>query len=221
MAIHEEKLHHFMGPFVQDFGAVRHGATVVVGDPRDLHQALAEGPATAEELARRSPTDVRCRREWLSARAASRCVCYDPASQRFELSEEQACAPAEEGSPAFLPGAFQIAIDPYECITKMVQAMRTGLGAGYGFHVPQSLKPDASGRVIGPFADDQIDDKLTPVGRVVLSASAFICTPASRAQEVGLCLGAQDGEARMRDVGHARRLPALPARHPDAVQPGQ
>ncbi len=37
-------------------------------------------------------------------------------------------------------------------------------------------------------------------GRVFYSASTCICTPASRAQEVGLCLGAQAGEARIRNV---------------------
>jgi hypothetical protein len=38
------------------------------------------------------------------------------------------------------------------------------------------------------------------VGRVFYAASTMICTPASRAQEVGLCMGAQSGEARMRKV---------------------
>ena len=47
---------------------------------------------------------------------------------------------------------------------------------------------------------DRLEDNLNPVGRVFYSASTFICTPASRSQEVGLCLGAQSGEARMRSV---------------------
>ncbi|MCY1562850.1 hypothetical protein D9M68_1006470 [compost metagenome] len=48
------------------------------------------------------------------------------------------------------------------------------------------------------------------------SASSFICTPASRSQEVGLCLGAQAGEARLRDVvsqggfSHFRRASETP-----------
>jgi hypothetical protein len=32
------------------------------------------------------------------------------------------------------------------------------------------------------------------------SASTMICTPGSKAQEVGLALGAQAGEARLREV---------------------
>lgn len=51
-----------------------------------------------------------------------------------------------------------------------------------------------------PFAHDQLEKNLNPVGRVYYAASTMICTPASRAQEVGLCLGAQAGEARMRKV---------------------
>ena len=54
--------------------------------------------------------------------------------------------------------------------------------------------------IVEPFAHDQLEKNLNPVGRVFYAASTMICTPASRAQEVGLCLGAQAGEARMRKV---------------------
>jgi hypothetical protein len=54
--------------------------------------------------------------------------------------------------------------------------------------------------IVEPFAHDRVEDNLNPVGRIYYSASTFICTPASRAQEVGLALGAQAGEARMREV---------------------
>jgi len=54
--------------------------------------------------------------------------------------------------------------------------------------------------IVEPFAHDQLEKNLNPVGRVFYAASTMICTPASRAQEVGLCLGAQTGETRMRKV---------------------
>ena len=54
--------------------------------------------------------------------------------------------------------------------------------------------------IVEPFANDRLEDNLNPVGRIFYAASTFICTPASRSQEVGRCLGAQAGEARMRDV---------------------
>jgi hypothetical protein len=54
--------------------------------------------------------------------------------------------------------------------------------------------------IVEPFANDRLEDNLNPVGRVFYSASTFICTPASRSQEVGACLGAQAGERRIRGV---------------------
>ncbi len=58
-------------------------------------------------------------------------------------------------------------------------------------------KPDDRGDFC---VHDALEKNLNPVGRVFYAASTMICTPASRAQEVGLCLGAQAGEARMRKV---------------------
>jgi hypothetical protein len=54
--------------------------------------------------------------------------------------------------------------------------------------------------IVEPFAHDELSDNLNPVGRIYYSASTLLCTPCSRSQEVGLCLGAQAGEARMRNV---------------------
>ena len=64
----------------------------------------------------------------------------------------------------------------------------------------EALHKDGHWLVVEPFAHDRLEDNLNPVGRIFYSASTFICTPASRAQEVGLCLGAQAGEARLRHV---------------------
>ena len=134
MAIDEAKLNDFMGKFVGDLGAVMHAATVVVGDKLGLYKALADKPASAEELAKRTETDARYLREWLSSQAASGYVQYDPGSGKFSLSEEQAFALAIEGSPAFIPGAFQIAVAQFKAIPKMTQAFRTGLGLGWHEH---------------------------------------------------------------------------------------
>jgi hypothetical protein len=66
--------------------------------------------------------------------------------------------------------------------------------------VRDSLTPDGTWMIVEPFAHDRVEDNLTAVGRVFYAASTFICTPASLAQEVGLALGAQAGEARLREV---------------------
>jgi SAM-dependent methyltransferase len=134
MAIDENKLNDFMGRFVTDFGAVLHAATIVVGDQLGLHKAIAEGAADVDTLARRTETDPRYLREWLSALAASGYVSFDPATEQFSLSDEQAFALAEEGSPAFIPGAFQIAVAQFKAIPKITAAMRNGLGVGWHEH---------------------------------------------------------------------------------------
>jgi len=125
MAIDEAKLNEFMGNFVHDLGAVMHAATIVVGDQLGLYKSLAEGPATAEQLAGRTETDARYLREWLSAQAASGYVQYEPATQRFSLTEEQSFALAREGSPAFIPGAFQIAVAQFKAIPKICTTWAT------------------------------------------------------------------------------------------------
>jgi hypothetical protein len=45
-----------------------------------------------------------------------------------------------------------------------------------------------------------LEDNLNPIGRLYYGASTLLCTPASLSQEVGLALGAQAGEARLRDI---------------------
>ncbi len=87
---------------------------------------------------------------------------------------------------------------------------------GAAAHVRQALAPDGTWLLVEPFAHDRIEDNLNPIGRIFYAASSFICTPASLSQEVGLGLGAQAGEARLRDVvtqggfGHFRRATETP-----------
>ena len=71
---------------------------------------------------------------------------------------------------------------------------------GAAKHVLATLKSDGSWMIVEPFANDKVEDNLNPIGRIFYSASTMLCTPASRSQEVGLGLGAQAGEARIRDV---------------------
>ncbi|SPA49160.1 class I SAM-dependent methyltransferase [Cupriavidus taiwanensis] len=324
MSVDEARLNAFMEKFVGDIGAVMHAATVVVGDELGLYKALAEKPMSVAMLAAKTHTDERYLREWLSAQAASGYVDYDAGSGQFSLNEEQAYALAQEGSPAFIPGAFQIAVAQFRAIPKMIDIFRNGRGLGWhehdpalyhgterffrpgyaahlvsewipaldgiaarlkagamvadvgcghgastiimaqafpasrfvGFdyhepsvrhaaeaarragvservrfevasakdydgkdydlvavfdclhdmgdpvgaarHVRETLRADGAWMIVEPFANDALEQNLNPVGRVFYSASTFICTPASRSQEVGLCLGAQAGETRMR-----------------------
>src|SRR5215831_16684105 len=105
--LNEAKLHDFVMKAVGELGAAMNAALVLIGEKLGLYKAMAgAGPMTAAELARKSSTDERYVREWLSAQAAGGYVAYDPAKQTFTLPDEQAFALAMEDSPAYLPGAF-------------------------------------------------------------------------------------------------------------------
>jgi SAM-dependent methyltransferase len=72
--------------------------------------------------------------------------------------------------------------------------------AGVAAHVKSTLKSGGTWMIVEPFAGDRVADNLNPIGRIFYSASAQICVPASLSQEVGLALGAQAGETRLREV---------------------
>ncbi|WP_263367900.1 class I SAM-dependent methyltransferase [Edaphobacter bradus] len=325
--IDPSKLNAFMGRAVQDMGAALHAALVIVGDKLGLYKAMAgAGPLTSAELATKAHTDERYTREWLNANAASGYLTYDPATKTYLLPPEQAFALAQEDSPAFIPGAFQIIGALMRDEPKITEAFRTSKGVGWHEHDPQmfegterffrpnyaanlmsswlpsltgvvaklekggrvadvgcghgsstilmakaypnskffgfdyhpasiewarnaaqkegvaeritfevasakqfpgknydlvaffdclhdmgdpvgasahvlsTLASEGSWMIVEPYANDKVEDNLNPIGRVFYSASTMICTPASRSQEVGLALGAQAGETRMREV---------------------
>jgi SAM-dependent methyltransferase len=92
------------------------------------------------------------------------------------------------------PGKDYDLVTFFDCLHDM------GDPAGASAHVRQSLKPDGTWMIVEPFAHDDLEKNLNPVGRMFYSASTLICTPASKSQEVGLALGAQAGEARINEV---------------------
>jgi SAM-dependent methyltransferase len=281
---------------------------------------------TPAELAAKTGTDARYLREWLASQAAGGYITYNEASNTFSLTQEQAFTLAREDSPAYLPGAFELALGSLAAVPRIAESFRTGAGMGwhehddgvfhgcekffrpgyaanlvsswipalddvkqkleagarvadvgcgkgastllmakafprsrfFGFdyhdksivaaresahregiadritfevskakefpgqdydlvavfdclhdmgdpvgaatHVRQSLAKDGTWMIVEPFANDQLKDNLNPVGRVYYSFSTLLCTPCSRSQEVGLCLGAQAGEKRIQEV---------------------
>jgi 2-polyprenyl-3-methyl-5-hydroxy-6-metoxy-1,4-benzoquinol methylase len=67
-------------------------------------------------------------------------------------------------------------------------------------HCRETLKPDGRVMLVEPFAGDHLEQNLHPVGRLFYAASTMACTPNSLSQEVGLGLGAQAGEERLRKI---------------------
>ena len=320
------KLNAFIGQFVTDLGAAVHTGMVVIGEKLGLYKALAGEPLSSAQLAAKTKTDERYLREWLASQAAGGYITYNERTGKFSLSEEQAFTLVNEDSPAYLPGAFELALGSLAAVPRITESFRTGDGMGwhehvegvfhgcekffrpgyaanlvsawipalrdveaklkagarvadvgcgkgastilmaqafpksqfFGFdyhdksieaaresarrngvadrvtfnvikakefpgrnydlvtvfdclhdmgdpvgaaaHVQQSLAKDGTWMIVEPFANDQLKDNLNPVGRVYYGFSTLLCTPCSRSQEVGLCLGAQAGEARIREV---------------------
>ncbi len=295
-----------------------------------LYKALAAKPLTSAELAAKTKTDERYVREWLSSQAAGGYVNYNPLTRAFSLSAEQAFTLAEEGGPAYLPGAFELVLGALKAVPRITEAFRTGEGMGWhehdtglfhgterffkpgyvanllsawipaldgvearlqkgakvadvgcghgastiimaqafprstftGFdyhapsieyarkaakdaglpadrvrfevssaksypgkdydfvavfdclhdmgdpvgasrHVRESLAPDGTWMIVEPYANDALEENLNPVGRIFYSASTLICTPASRSQEGSMCLGAQAGQCKLKEVVNA------------------
>ncbi|MBI3438087.1 MAG: class I SAM-dependent methyltransferase [Proteobacteria bacterium] len=322
-----EKLDVLMGRLVGDLGAIATGALVLLGDKLGIYKAMGDGKSvTAKDLAEKTGLDERYLREWLSAQAAAGYVDYNAKSKKFKLTPEQACAFADEGSPAFFAGAFEVAQCMWLDEPKIAEAFKSGGGVGWhehsqclfrgterffrpgynnhlvsqwipalkgvkeklekgakiadvgcghgastilmalaypnskfyaydyhapsiarakqlakeagvekritfaqasakdfpangydlvtffdclhdmgdpigaGKHVKETLAKDGAWMIVEPYANDDLADNLNPVGRIYYAASTFICTPASKSQEVGLGLGAQAGEARLKKV---------------------
>jgi SAM-dependent methyltransferase len=100
----------------------------------------------------------------------------------------------EVSSAKEAPGRDFDLICTFDCLHDM------GDPVGAARHIREMLKPDGTFMVVEPRAGDDLTENLNPVGRMYYSASTMICTPGSKAQEVGLALGAQAGEARMTEV---------------------
>ncbi len=327
LAVDDVRLNAFVGRMLGDMGAAMTASLVLVGDKLGLYKALASGgKMTSADLAARTGTSERMVREWLAAQAASGYIEYDEERDQYRLSPEQAMVFADEESPVFLAGFFDVAAAGIRGEDRVIEAFRTGKGVGWheqhkclfcgterffrtsyrhhlmqewlpaldgvmtklerggtvadvgcghgvstilmarafpnsrfiGFdyhapsieaargaaavagvadrvtfeiaaakhypgrgydlvaffdclhdmgdpagaaaHVRETLASDGTWMMVEPMAGDRLSDNLNPVGRIYYAASTMICTPASLSQEVGLALGAQAGQARLRAV---------------------
>ena len=131
--IDEAKLEQFMGQFVQDMGAVATAPLVIIGDKLGLYRAMADGaPLTPAELAERTGCNERYLREWLCQQAASGYVTYDAGRRALPPPARAGAALADEDSPAFIPGAFQLMAAIFRDEPHITERFRSG--AGFGWH---------------------------------------------------------------------------------------
>ena len=325
--IDEGKLNQFIGQMLGDLGGAASIGMVRIGDALGLYRTMhAKGSMTCAELAKEAGVNDRYLREWLSHQAASNYLTYEPVTGRFTLPPEQAMVFADEDSPVYMLGGFDLMASLIDAQPKVQEAFKTGKGVGWddhtgcmfcavarffrpgyynnlvanwlpaldgvvgklerganvadvgcghgwstvlmakafpnstfvgydfhpssienaraharehgvsdnarfevakakefpgtGFdlvtffdclhdmgdpagaaaHVRQSLKPDGTWMIVEPMAGDRLEDNFNPVGRLFYAGSTMICVPTSLSQEVGAALGAQAGEAKLREV---------------------
>src|SRR5438105_11828714 len=134
-AVNMDKLMAFLGQVIGELGATVNAGLIVIGDRLGLYKAMAgAGPISSAELAEKTRTNERYVREWLNAQAAGGFVSYDPITQRYELPPEQAMALADEDSPAFVGGAFELAAATLKATPHIEEAFKSGAGFGRPGH---------------------------------------------------------------------------------------
>jgi len=134
-AIDDAKFHAFVGKMLGDLGGAMSVPTVRLGLRLGLFDALADAPATAAELAYRTGgLHERYVREWALAQTANGYVDYDPASEQFSLSPEQAMVFHHRDSPVYLAGAFELVAAMIEAEPKVEECFRHGKGVRWGDH---------------------------------------------------------------------------------------
>lgn len=134
-ALDEARLHEFVGKMLGDLGGAMGVPTARIGFRLGLFDALQQGPASAGELAQRAGNlHERYVREWALAQTANGYVEYDPASDRFSISPEQAMVFCVEDSPVYLRGAFDLIAAMIEAESKVEECFRHGTGLRWGDH---------------------------------------------------------------------------------------
>ena len=134
MVIDEQKLQAFMGKAVGDIGAAASAVMALIGDELGLYKALSKKPMTSQELAKATKTAERYVREWLGNQAAGGYLEYDAKTKKYYLTPEQSFALADENSPAFIQGAFQVVSAMFKAQPKLAKNFKTGKGMGWGEH---------------------------------------------------------------------------------------
>lgn len=133
--IDETRLQAFVEKAVGDFGVAMSAALVSLGDRLGFFKAMAHaGPLSPAELAAKTGTGDRLVREWLVNQAASGNVEYDPASGKFTLPQEHALALADDASPYFVAGGYQIVTALVKAEERVASAFRNGGGMFWGEH---------------------------------------------------------------------------------------
>ncbi len=125
-----------MAKILSDFGGAASSILVYIGDKLGLYKAMSDfgKPITSQELASLTETSERYIREWLANQAAGGYLIYDPSSQKYTLPFEHAQVLANENSPVYAIGGFQVMMSLYRDEAKILGTFKTGKGIAWGDH---------------------------------------------------------------------------------------
>ena len=121
----------------------------------------------------------------------------ETARQRAETAKINGHVDFEVAGATSFSGRDYDLVTMFDCLHDM------GDPVGAARHVREAIASDGTWMIVEPAAGDRVENNLNPIGRAYYGFSTLLCTPASLSQEVGLALGAQAGEARIRDVVNA------------------
>ncbi|MEO8456193.1 MAG: class I SAM-dependent methyltransferase [Chloroflexota bacterium] len=129
-AVDEQVLHQFMMKAVGDMGAAAVCATILLGQKLGLYQAMAgQGAMTAADLAKATKTNERLIQEWLNAQAAGGYINY--ADGKYTLAPEPAMALANDQSPVFIGGAYDVVAAMFASDDKLAEGFQNNHGLGW------------------------------------------------------------------------------------------
>ena len=131
---------------------------------------------------------------------ASRFAGFDYHAPSVETASQRAREAGVEDRVDFSQASAKDYLGEYDLICYFDCLHDMGDPVGAARHALRHLAPDGTVLLVEPYAGDRLEDNLTPIGKLFYAASTFICTPNSLSQEVGLGLGAQAGETRLRAV---------------------
>jgi SAM-dependent methyltransferase len=134
-SIDNKKLEEFVKKSVEDMGSSISALMIMLGDRLGLYKTLQQyGPLTSEELAKKTDTSERYIREWLASQAAAGYISYNTTNKKFTLPPENAMVLADENSPVFIMGGYQIIRSLFKNEDKFAEIFKTGKGFRWGDH---------------------------------------------------------------------------------------
>jgi predicted O-methyltransferase YrrM len=184
VTIDEAKLGALMGQVVNDIGATISASLFTIGDKQGLYKTLFEaGPATLAEFAQRTAMSEPYLQNWLLNQAAGGYIDYNPQTERYSLSPEQAMVLVDPQSPLFMAGIFECLPAFNKVESRITRAFHTGEGLAYSEHDHQMFEG------VSQFSRSSIVTELVPAWLAALEGVTTRLETGATVADVGCGYG--------------------------------